>query len=59
MLDRSRTIHILGGALLGHHEGVTWGHLLANLGFGVGEDYLALDDGPVLTEVRGGSSSAS
>jgi hypothetical protein len=36
-----------------HHEGVTWGHLFANLGFGLGEDYLALDDGPVLTEMEG------
>jgi hypothetical protein len=24
-----------------HHPGVTWGHLLANLGFGVGERYLS------------------
>jgi hypothetical protein len=36
-----------------HHEGVTWGHLLTNLGFGLGEEYLALDDGPVLTEGEG------
>lgn len=36
-----------------HHEGVTWGHLLANLGLGLGEGYLALDGGPVLTEQEG------
>lgn len=36
-----------------HHEGVTWGHLLMNLGFGLGEEHLALDDGPVLTEGEG------
>ncbi|MEW5926071.1 MAG: hypothetical protein AB1941_01160 [Gemmatimonadota bacterium] len=36
-----------------HHEGVTWGHLLTNLGFGLGEEYLALDGGPVLTEGEG------
>jgi hypothetical protein len=36
-----------------HHEGVTWGHLLANLGFGLGEEYLVLDNGPVLTEGEG------
>jgi hypothetical protein len=36
-----------------HHEGVTWGHLFTNLGMGLGEEYLALDDGPVLTEGEG------
>lgn len=36
-----------------HHEGDTWGHLLTNLGFGLGEEYLALDEGPVLTEGEG------
>lgn len=36
-----------------HHEGVTWGHLFANLGFGLGEEYLAMDNGPVLTEGEG------
>lgn len=36
-----------------HHEGVTWGHLLANLGYGLGADYLALHRGPVLTETGG------
>jgi hypothetical protein len=35
-----------------HHEGVTWGHLLANLGFGLGDDHLAMDDERVL--VNGG-----
>lgn len=27
-----------------HAAGVTWGHLLANLGFGVGDDYLEIED---------------
>ncbi|MBW3569621.1 MAG: hypothetical protein KY467_00820 [Gemmatimonadetes bacterium] len=36
-----------------HHQGVTWGHLFTNLGFGLGKDHLALDDGPVLTEGNG------
>jgi hypothetical protein len=26
----------------GHDDGVTWGHLMANLGFGLGEDFLIL-----------------
>jgi hypothetical protein len=28
-----------------HHPGATWGHLAANLGIGLGEGYLLLDDG--------------
>ena len=28
-----------------HAAGVTWGHFLANLGFGVGDDYLVTDGG--------------
>ncbi|MEX0912246.1 MAG: hypothetical protein WD737_07770 [Gemmatimonadota bacterium] len=28
-----------------HASGVTWGHLLANLGFGIGDDYLITDSG--------------
>lgn len=28
-----------------HHAGATWGHLMTNLGFGLGEDYLITDDG--------------
>jgi hypothetical protein len=28
-----------------HHDGVTWGHFLANLGWSVGDDWLLLDDG--------------
>ena len=36
-----------------HHEGVTWDHLLTNLGFGLGDKYLALDDGRVLTAGAG------
>jgi hypothetical protein len=31
-----------------HHEGVAWGHLLLNLGFAVGRDFLVLDDGRAL-----------
>lgn len=36
-----------------HHDGVTWGHLFTNLGFGLGDEYLAMDGGPILT-VTGG-----
>jgi hypothetical protein len=32
-----------------HAPGVTWGHLLANLGFGVGDDYLEIDAGRYTT----------
>ncbi|HEY0969586.1 MAG TPA: hypothetical protein VGE02_01280 [Gemmatimonadales bacterium] len=28
-----------------HAAGATWGHLLANLGFGIGDDYLVTDEG--------------
>ncbi len=28
-----------------HHRGVTWGHLAGNLGIGLGEGYLILNDG--------------
>jgi hypothetical protein len=28
-----------------HDDGVTWGHLMANLGFGLGEDFLILHGG--------------
>jgi hypothetical protein len=28
-----------------HHPGATWGHLAGNLGIGLGEGYLILDDG--------------
>lgn len=38
-----------------HHDGVTWGHLLANLHYGMGDDYLAVDGGDVLTEDAGKS----
>jgi hypothetical protein len=31
-----------------HHEGVSWGHLLQNLGFAAGPDFLVLDDGRML-----------
>lgn len=33
-----------------HDEGVTWGHLMANLGFGIGDAYFATDDGRLLTD---------
>jgi hypothetical protein len=36
-----------------HHEGVTWGHLLSNLGFGIGEKYLVLDGGRMYTAGEG------
>ena len=36
-----------------HHDGVTWGHFLANLRYGLGDDYLAVDGGPLLTETGG------
>ena len=38
-----------------HHDGVTWDHLLINLGFGLGDRYLALDDGRILTAAEGKS----
>jgi hypothetical protein len=31
-----------------HHEGVSWGHFLQNLGFTAGPDFLILDDGRML-----------
>lgn len=36
-----------------HHEGTTWGHLLANLRFGLGDEYLATDNGRILVEGKG------
>jgi hypothetical protein len=33
-----------------HASGVTWGHLLANLGFGIGEKYLETDQGRLAEE---------
>lgn len=38
-----------------HHEGVTWGHLLANLGWAAGDDWIELDDGRRLTGAGGAS----
>ena len=32
-----------------HASGVTWGHLLANIGFGIGDDYLETDKGRFAT----------
>lgn len=28
-----------------HHDGVTWGHFLANLGWSIGDDWILADDG--------------
>ena len=36
-----------------HHAGVTWDHFLINLGFGLGDKYLALDDDRILTAGAG------
>lgn len=33
-----------------HHEGATWGHLLTNLGFGLGDEYLVTDGGEFYVE---------
>ena len=38
-----------GDAVHVHAGGATWGHLLANLGFGLGRDYLVTDAGARLT----------
>lgn len=39
-----------------HQPGVTWGALLANLGFGVGDNYLATPDGRILVSGNGGGT---
>ncbi len=31
-----------------HHEGAAWGHLLTNLGFGIGEGFMVSPDGKIL-----------
>lgn len=36
-----------------HHDGVTWGHLFTNLGFGLGAEHLAMDDGRILVNDGG------
>jgi hypothetical protein len=36
-----------------HHEGATWGHLLANLGFGLGDRYLVTDSGELFRDADG------
>ena len=33
-----------------HHQGATWGHLLMNLGFGLGDEYLVTEDGQLYVE---------
>ncbi|MBW3628771.1 MAG: hypothetical protein KY464_05670 [Gemmatimonadetes bacterium] len=38
-----------------HHGGVTWDHFLINLRMGLGDKYLALDDGRILTAGPGKS----
>jgi hypothetical protein len=38
-----------------HHGGVTWGHLLTNLGFGLGNNYLMTDDGRFLVDGEDGA----
>jgi hypothetical protein len=50
-----------------HADGVTWGHLLANLGFGLGDSHLATDtgrlyasgDGRTLTFILNGTAVSS
>ncbi|MFW6089519.1 MAG: hypothetical protein ACODAB_07190, partial [Gemmatimonadota bacterium] len=37
-----------------HHRGVTWGHFLSVLGFGLGADYLVTDDGRRLFDDQDG-----
>jgi hypothetical protein len=37
-----------------HHNAATWGHLFANLGFGLGDTYLILDDGRRLFDGQDG-----
>ena len=39
-----------------HHAGATWGHLMTNLGFGLGDDYLITDDGRRLFDGEDGRS---
>lgn len=39
-----------------HHGGATWGHLFANLGFGLGDSFLILDDGRRFFEGEEGRS---
>jgi len=41
-----------------HHGGATWGHLFANLGMGLGEDYLILADGRRLFDGEEGRALA-
>lgn len=36
-----------------HHEGATWGHLLTNLGFGLGDEYLTTKSGVIHSEGGG------
>ena len=36
-----------------HHQGATWGHLLQNLGWGIGPNWLITDDGYLLAEADG------
>jgi hypothetical protein len=36
-----------------HHQGATWGHLLQNLGWGIGSDWLYTDEGVIHREEGG------
>lgn len=36
-----------------HDKGVTWGHFMANIGFGFGNNYLAVDDGRIYVNGQG------
>ncbi len=38
-----------------HHRGVTWGHFLANLGWGLGPDWLMTDEGELYQAGDGGN----
>ena len=47
-MDPQDRVHMHGGvgdAVHVHAGGATWGHLLANIGFGLGRDYLVTDAG--------------
>ena len=47
-MDPEDRVHLhenVGDAVHVHAGGATWGHLLANLGFGLGRDYLVTDAG--------------
>jgi hypothetical protein len=43
--DRVHLHDGVGDVVHVHHAGATWGHLMANLGLGLGDGYLVTDDG--------------